>query len=271
MRAHLTPVTRSSKRRLLAGLLAVVGSGALAAALLTGGASARSSDYTPVMYDRPLVGGLVPGQTLSVFSPGNWAAGSAISYTYNWVWSDGRGNWTPIPGATQSTYTVTSADVGKAIFVQVKATNASGQYNFANSPETPIVQSPGASTTGGQTTIQVTAVTPPNRLSLKYVSSTPATLSLRGSVVAKFQVTDIYGSPVQGAIVGIVGVPFGGIAGVIPQSTGTDGTVSFKLSPSKTTAKTPGGAVGLFAKAIKPGDSEPGVSDAQLVKLPFSQ
>ncbi len=54
---------------------------------------------------------------------GSWPpAGSTLSY--KWV----RGK-TDISGATASTYTVTSADVGKRLVCRITATGATGQLN----------------------------------------------------------------------------------------------------------------------------------------------
>lgn len=66
-----------------------------------------------------ITGVLQPGQVLSA-SQGSWS-GSPTSYAYQWA----RGG-TAIVGATASTYTVQSADLGTALTVTVTVANAAG-------------------------------------------------------------------------------------------------------------------------------------------------
>lgn len=84
-----------------------------------------------VSSDACTAGCAIQGQTLGV-STGTWS-GSPTSYSYQWQrcsMTDGQpptvGTCTNISGATSSTYTVTSSDVGKALAATVTATNSAG-------------------------------------------------------------------------------------------------------------------------------------------------
>ena len=63
------------------------------------------------------------GTAISVSSTGTWS-GSPTSYSYAWWWSDG--NPAAISGATSSSYTPVSGDVGHTLICKVSATNAGG-------------------------------------------------------------------------------------------------------------------------------------------------
>ena len=75
----------------------------------------------------------VVGSTLTA-SSGTWSD-PAAALSYSWRRCDGTGNCTPIDGATATTYTLTSGDVGSSIRIRVTAANAGGQ-NTATSAAT---------------------------------------------------------------------------------------------------------------------------------------
>ncbi|MFL5963934.1 MAG: S8 family serine peptidase [Gaiellaceae bacterium] len=80
----------------------------------------------PVNTSLPMVSGAAQdGQTLSA-SAGSWS-GSPTSYTYQWSTCDSTGSsCAAILGATATSYTVKTADVGATARVAVTATNAGG-------------------------------------------------------------------------------------------------------------------------------------------------
>ena len=92
----------------------------------------------PVNTSPPTIaGGTVQGQTLTA-SPGSWT-NSPTSYSYQWFDCDSQGSCTG-NGATSSTYTLTAADVGYTLFVQVTASNGNGtSASFAQSARTAVV------------------------------------------------------------------------------------------------------------------------------------
>lgn len=80
----------------------------------------------PVNTSPPTISGsAVGGQTLTA-APGSWSNDPA-GYAYQWVRCDATGgSCLSISGATASTYTLVSTDVGKTLRITVVASNASG-------------------------------------------------------------------------------------------------------------------------------------------------
>ena len=79
----------------------------------------------PVAIAAPVISGdAVVGSTLTA-SSGTWSD-PAAALSYSWRRCDDAGNCTPIDGATATTYTLTSGDVGSSIRIRVTATNAGG-------------------------------------------------------------------------------------------------------------------------------------------------
>jgi hypothetical protein len=98
------------------------------------GSASASSAATAVVQPPPappsntspptISGNAVDGQTLSA-SPGTWAGTQPITYSYAWERCDTSGaNCSTVAGATSSTYTLGSADIGSTIRVVVTATNS---------------------------------------------------------------------------------------------------------------------------------------------------
>jgi acid phosphatase type 7 len=77
------------------------------------------------------------GQTLTA-DKGAWTGTPPISYAYVWQRCSG-GSCSIIPGATGQTYTLTTADVGSSVRVQVVASNSAGSTT-ATSAQTAVVQ-----------------------------------------------------------------------------------------------------------------------------------
>lgn len=78
------------------------------------------SDPDPVITGTPTV-----GSTVTATSNGSWTAYPAPSYSYQWV-ACSTTTCTAIPGATGSAFTLTSAQAGQTVAVDVLATNAVG-------------------------------------------------------------------------------------------------------------------------------------------------
>lgn len=74
-------------------------------------------------------------------SPGTWAGVGQISFGYQWTRCNAQGDFTscvPIVVTSRPTYTLRAADVGRRVFVQVKALNRFGA-SFVNSAQTEVV------------------------------------------------------------------------------------------------------------------------------------
>jgi len=94
----------------------------------------------PVASSPPTVSGSpVQGQTLTETN-GVWS-NYPIGYSYQWADCDGAGqNCSPIAGATDQSYTLTSSDVGSTVEAQETAGNITGFGSPADSAATPVVQ-----------------------------------------------------------------------------------------------------------------------------------
>jgi len=103
----------------------------------------------PVSQGSPAInGGEAVGQHLTAFN-GGWT-GDPTGYAYQWLRCDASGaNCTSIPGATGSTYTLTGADAGNTIRLQVIASNSGGASAPAVSRPTQAIWAPPTYPVGG--------------------------------------------------------------------------------------------------------------------------
>ncbi|HEX3332337.1 MAG TPA: hypothetical protein VHS27_20615, partial [Gaiellales bacterium] len=94
----------------------------------------------PANTSSPTISGTAQDGQIQTASPGTWTGTQPITYTYQWQRCDSSGaNCNPIAGATTTTYTLTSTDVGATVAVGVKASNAGGNVT-ATSSATAVVQ-----------------------------------------------------------------------------------------------------------------------------------
>jgi subtilase family serine protease len=130
------------------------------------GLGAFATPASPALASAPSISGTdEKGQTLTA-SDGEWS-NSPTAFKLQWTSCEASGaSCTPIAGATGSSYQLGSSAVGKAIRVQVTASNASGTSSPAFSPQTASVISnvpaitsftPTAGVTGSSVTITGTA------------------------------------------------------------------------------------------------------------------
>src|SRR5579864_888027 len=119
-----------------------------------------ATGQAPKNTSAPSISGTVKeGSTMTV-DHGGWSGTNPITYAYQWQRCDATGgNCANIAGATNTSYTATSADVGNVLRVNVTATNSKSAAT-ATTPETGIV-APAAT---GTHAIAVSQVSLPNRL-----------------------------------------------------------------------------------------------------------
>jgi hypothetical protein len=105
-----------------------------------------TAQVAPVNTAEPLISGsAVEGSTLST-STGTWS-GTSISYAYQWVRCPAGGglpdgsDCPSIPGATSSSYTLGTADIGHRLRVQVTASNTTGSATATANPSDVVQQS----------------------------------------------------------------------------------------------------------------------------------
>lgn len=225
----------------------------------------------PVNVVLPSIAGAVrQGETLSA-SPGWWVSATPVTYSYQWVRCPARFEFSecaPIAGAGRGTYAPGAGDVGRTLFVQVKAQSAAGP-TFVNSLPTAVV-APRGDVEPPSTTIAVSRVSLPNRLVISRVTFTPTRIARHGQpITMRALVTEAQtGKPVRGALVYAVGVPFDTLTPGREVQTGADGWATIGFTTRATFALTPENLVVLFVRARKSGASVlAGVSTRRLVSV----
>jgi hypothetical protein len=203
------------------------------------------------------------GQTLTA-NRGSWSGGQPQAYAYQWLRCDQVGGaCASIGGGTQGTFRLTSADVGRTLRVRVTARNSLGSRSATSTPTGVVTR---AGVPSGNT-ISINDVALPNRLIIERVQFIPLILRSRSAFTARFRVMDSQGHPVQGALVFVVGIPFGHMTTPPEQATGADGWVTFVIRP---TFRLPFSARSqpFFVRARKASDRLiGGVSTRRLVNL----
>jgi hypothetical protein len=109
-----------------------------------GGTSTATSAATAVVVAAPentalptISGTAEEGHTLTADS-GTWTGTPPITYSYQWLRCDAEGECGEIQGATGTSHTLTSGEIGASIRLEVTATN-SGGASTADSQETAVV------------------------------------------------------------------------------------------------------------------------------------
>jgi len=113
------------------------GPGSPAISPATGVVKASSATSAPSLSSRPkITGATTVGKTLST-SKGAWSGTPPLSYTYRWQRC--APGCADIPGATGSSYTLTSSDQGAKILVIVTAANGAGSRQGRSSEVGPVI------------------------------------------------------------------------------------------------------------------------------------
>jgi hypothetical protein len=86
--------------------------------------------------DPPSVSGALRRGTTLTAGTGTWSNGPT-AYEYQWQ-RLAAGGWESIDGETESTYLVTSEDLGRRLRVAVVATNPDGSAAAASNPTAPV-------------------------------------------------------------------------------------------------------------------------------------
>lgn len=248
------------------------------------GATAVVVVGAPVNTVNPVVTGTAKdGQTLSG-TAGTWTGGSPITYTFQWWRCDTNGaNCSTIANATTATYKLTTADVGHAVRIRVTAKNSAGSTSAVSGLTTQIASATGTTTTTTTTTtspppsgtvklpngeISISAANVPDtdRLSISSVRVSPSRILGRAPVAITFKILEANKYDVSGALVYVLGLPYGWAAKTPEAATGTDGTVTISVSPTAHAPKK--GALVLFVRARTPhGNVLAGSSTRRLIQV----
>jgi hypothetical protein len=205
------------------------------------------------------------GQTLTA-NNGTWTGEAPLTYSYHWRRCDRTGaNCADISGATAKTYTLTSVDEGNTLRVRVTARNSVGTASATSAPTAVVTKAeapPGS-------TVSINDVSLPNRLLVDRLQFIPLVLRSRQTFTARFHVSDSRNHSVQGALVFVVALPFGTTTTPPEAATGSDGWVTFTMTPTRRVkfgARASG--IQMFVRARKAGERLiGGVSTRRLVNL----
>jgi hypothetical protein len=219
-------------------------------------ASKPNNTAPPTISGSPVV-----DQTLRA-GAGSWTGGQPITLAYQWRRCDRNGgSCSSISGATRRTYTLKTVDEGTTLRLQVTATNQNGSSSTTSVPTAVITRAISSSAA-----IAINDVALPNRLIIDRLSFRPGRLPARRRAIARFRVADSNNRPVQGALVKVIGIPFGQLSTPPEHATGATGYASFALYPTR---RYHGRGIVFFVRARKPGERLiGGVSTRRLVFLP---
>jgi hypothetical protein len=224
----------------------------------------------PTISGTPVVGSDLTAST------GSWVGTQPITYAYRWRRCDQAGNaCKDISGQTKATYLVAKADVGKTIRIKVLATNNRGKSS-AFSEQTAVVEDTGGGGGGniinlpnGEKSVPAADVAPAGeRLIVDQVQFTPNPVSSRNEPIeVRIKVKDTSNHVVRGAYVFIRSTP---ILTSTPTDapTGTNGWVTYHITPRSDFPLKTGYNVQFFVKAYRQGDpSLAGISGTRLVQV----
>jgi hypothetical protein len=104
-----------------------------------------ATEVPPTNSGAPSVTGTVEQGVKLTAAVGSWSP-SGLTYAYQWQLSADGSSWTNISGATSSTYTVTGAELGDDLRVQVTGTNAYGSATALSGAAGPVASGAPANT-----------------------------------------------------------------------------------------------------------------------------
>lgn len=213
------------------------------------------------------------GQTLTG-SRGDWDGSEPIDYNFSWQRCDQNGgSCASISGASRSTYTLTSADVGNRVRLRIIASNAAGRTTVFSQPTAVVAAKgptlpPGAiKLPDGRISIPASSVAPPERLVIGQLDFSPNPLRSRSELVtARFRIFDTRGYVVRDALVLCTPLPYGWVTQPAETTAGMDGWAQVQM---RATSQLPRkAAIVMFVRARKVGDPVlTGVSNRRLVQM----
>ena len=236
----------------------------------SGGAVSRPTDAVkatgsaPKNTSPPTISGTTQeGSTVTV-APGSWAGTPAPKFSFQWQRCVGTGGGcADVSGATSTSFTLGSADVAHTLRVVVTASNGNGSSS-ATTAETDLI-APAKATQGGAA-IAVAQVSLPNRLVVDRVQFSPNPVTSRSPITARFHVSDTRGFSISGALVYVLGLPYGWTFNAPETPTDGTGWATITIQPTRNMPLRRGDLV-LFVRARKPGDNLlAGVSTRRLVQ-----
>jgi hypothetical protein len=102
-------------------------------------ATSKVASSVPANVDAPTISGTVDVGSFLFADEGNWTGAGTITFSYQWQRCVDGGSCTNVPNAISTSYTVTNADAGSRLRVQVTGKNTFGSGN-ASSAQTDVVK-----------------------------------------------------------------------------------------------------------------------------------
>jgi hypothetical protein len=212
-----------------------------------GGATARATTgiigapgTAPTNTSPPTISGTPrEGLTLTA-NPGTWAGTTPITFRFQWRRCDSRGgSCSNVIGATNRTFALTSADVGRTMRVTVTARNSAGSRARTSVPTAVVEAAPPPGPGGqirlpnGKISVPIENVSLPARLVIDEVRFSPNPVRSRSTTISvRVHVSDTRGFVVRGALVKIRSTP---LLTTVPPETATklDGWVTLQTRPRR--------------------------------------
>ena len=235
------------------------------------------SATVPVNTRRPTISGRAEVNQQLRVEPGRWTGRQPITYTYQWLRCDNRGdNCVTQPGFNDDNYVLRDGDIGKRARVRVTATNSDGTSSRLTAATAVVAAQsgpPGAiKLANGETSIPVTSVPSNERLIVDAVGFEPGVVrSLDTTITIRVKVKDTRGYVVRDAIVFVRSTPV--VTTRAPETkTATEGIVTFSVRPERDFPIRNGYNVQFFVKAFRQGDNPlGGVAGYRLVQVPTAR
>jgi hypothetical protein len=238
----------------------------------------QATTKAPVETAAPAVSGdAVVGGRLTA-TTGSWVGTQPITFTTIWQRCDAAITSCAATGSRGSSYTVASSDTGQRLRVKVIAENSAGQTAGLSDATAVVKQAAGGGGGGGnggdvitlpngEKSIPVASVGKGERLIVDQVTFNPSTVVSRSPINVRIKVKDTENHVVRGALVFIRSTPL--VASVPTDApTGTDGWVSYTLTPESDFPIRDGYSVQFFVKAYRQGDPTlAGISGTRLVQV----
>ena len=229
----------------------------------------------PQLTARPSLTGISrEGQALSVCC-GSWGGTQPIALAFRWVrcGPGGASPCDPIAGATQQSYTLTTADIGHTVQAFVNATNAYGSVETSTPPSGTVIRAEPVGAVklpNGRISIPVTSVALPQRLVVAGIALRPKRILSRAKgTVLTVRIVDSRHYAVRGALVSLTGFPASWLKPIPERRTALDGTLTLRLRPTAKLSLKNNGSLALFVRVRKPGGNPfAGISASRIFRVP---
>ena len=229
----------------------------------------------PQLTARPSLTGISrEGQALSVCC-GSWGGTQPIALAFRWVrcGPGGASPCDPIAGATQQSYTLTTADIGHTVQAFVNATNAYGSVETSTPPSGTVIRAEPVGAVklpNGRISIPVTSVALPQRLVVAGIALRPKRILSRArGTVLTVRIVDSRHYAVRGALVSLTGFPASWLKPIPERRTALDGTLTLRLRPTAKLSLKKNGSLALFVRVRRPGGNPfAGISASRIFRVP---